>query len=1047
MKKILTLILVLALSLTVMVGCDKIPGLDKIKLPDFGIDLGNLGLGSNDETPDETPDATPAVDADLQAAYDYVHQSVKTIAEVTGANYTVPGAAAIGDKNYNVEWTVSDERVTLTVDGTIVTVNVPKSDVEFTYTLTFKVTNEKGETLERTYNHTVPKFVVATFEEYMAAEKDANVTVMGVVVAINSKSLGNTRNHLFLADLNVVGGYYSYQMDQDPVADLGIEVGMTVTVNGPIAPYSGMQEIKGGVAEIISTEKKTVEFLDVTEDFAAGVDFAKYTALPVVIKGVTIDGQELGGTSDYLKFSLNGRTSYVRSYKTDFPTTLAQTDKETIEATHAANFGNTADVYGLVVLFNGNPYLIPMSVDCFTNFVVVEKTAEEKVAAELAALSVASKLTNDTVLELAAVGKYYDDVTLTWACESEHAVLADGKLTVTIPETKATVTLTVTVTCEGVTETKSFEITLSKEATPLADAIAIGAAKDHNTYTEEKYLVAGVITQVYNTTYGNMYITDAYGNVLTIYGAYDADGTNRYDAMTAVPVAGDYVVILGSLGQYSGTVQIKNGWIQSWTSNTSLSDAIALGTSKESNDYSGDKILVTGTITEVYNTTYGNMYLTDAEGNTFTIYGAYDSNGVNRYDAMTAQPVAGDTVTIYGNVGNYNGAAQIKNGWIVYVVKGSTGDDNTGDDNTGDDNTGDDNNGGNTATDAPAVDTAYKFGMIQQNLENQVYYLAGGMNGYYMDSTTNINNALDVYLEATEGGYYFYCYVDGTKTYINMVVSGTHVNGAYEATASTVYRYDETSKTLLASIDGVDYWFGTRNDKQYTTIGPCAVSYAGFYCLFYNVPAAHDCTYEAVVTAPTCTAAGFTTYTCTVCADKYTADEVAALGHTTDNGTCDNCGATIGGTTGAAYTQVTSAEDFTSGTYVIALADGTAIGAVDGTWVTAINVTAENGVVTNDNGAVLTIVVNNGKATIQDKNGTYIGAKGGNANGISTNAYEWDVVFNDDGTITFAGTGSDTVYFAYNSDAQYLKFRGYKTTTCEGDSSKYPYSFVAYKLG
>ena len=38
----------------------------------------------------------------------------------------------------------------------------------------------------------------------------------------------------------------------------------------------------------------------------------------------------------------------------------------------------------------------------------------------------------------------------------------------------------------------------------------------------------------------------------------------------------------------------------------------------------------------------------------------------------------------------------------------------------------------------------------------------------------------------------------------------------------------------------------------------------------------HD--YEAVITAPTCTEAGFTTYTC-ACGDSYRADETAALGH------------------------------------------------------------------------------------------------------------------------------------------------------------------------
>ncbi|MBQ7345770.1 MAG: hypothetical protein IJW45_06885, partial [Oscillospiraceae bacterium] len=37
--------------------------------------------------------------------------------------------------------------------------------------------------------------------------------------------------------------------------------------------------------------------------------------------------------------------------------------------------------------------------------------------------------------------------------------------------------------------------------------------------------------------------------------------------------------------------------------------------------------------------------------------------------------------------------------------------------------------------------------------------------------------------------------------------------------------------------------------------------------------------YEAVVTAPTCTAGGYTTYTCTVCGDTYVGDETDVVGH------------------------------------------------------------------------------------------------------------------------------------------------------------------------
>ena len=137
----------------------------------------------------------------------------------------------------------------------------------------------------------------------------------------------------------------------------------------------------------------------------------------------------------------------------------------------------------------------------------------------------------------------------------------------------------------------------------------------------------------------------------------------------------------------------------------------------------------------------------------------------------------------------------------------------------------------------PDVDIAYKFGMVQGNVSaTDVYYLIGGMNGYYMATGTDVAAAIDVYLENAEGGYYMYTIVDGAKTYINMVVSGTHVNGAYEAAASTVYTFDATAGTVIAEVDGAPYWFGTRNDKTYTTVGPCKTEYAGFYCQFYTEP-------------------------------------------------------------------------------------------------------------------------------------------------------------------------------------------------------------------
>ena len=51
----------------------------------------------------------------------------------------------------------------------------------------------------------------------------------------------------------------------------------------------------------------------------------------------------------------------------------------------------------------------------------------------------------------------------------------------------------------------------------------------------------------------------------------------------------------------------------------------------------------------------------------------------------------------------------------------------------------------------------------------------------------------------------------------------------------------------------------------------------------------HEHSYTSVVTAPTCTEGGYTTYTCE-CGDSYVADETEALGHDYVDGVCSRCG-------------------------------------------------------------------------------------------------------------------------------------------------------------
>lgn len=81
------------------------------------------------------------------------------------------------------------------------------------------------------------------------------------------------------------------------------------------------------------------------------------------------------------------------------------------------------------------------------------------------------------------------------------------------------------------------------------------------------------------------------------------------------------------------------------------------------------KVYVTGTVTEIASDVYGNMYITDGT-NTLYVYGVYDADGTNRYDAMANAPQVGDEVTVYGILMAYNGNPQMKNGWVRDEVGG-----------------------------------------------------------------------------------------------------------------------------------------------------------------------------------------------------------------------------------------------------------------------------------------------------------------------------------------------------------------------------------------
>ena len=144
----------------------------------------------------------------------------------------------------------------------------------------------------------------------------------------------------------------------------------------------------------------------------------------------------------------------------------------------------------------------------------------------------------------------------------------------------------------------------------------------------------------------------------------------------------------------------------------------------------------------------------------------------------------------------------------------------------------------------------------------------------------------------TEGKHCSRC--DGATTAQEVVAAlGHSYNSVVTAPTCTAEGYT----THTCSVCGDSYKDTYVDAKGHTEVIDAAVdptctdtgltegkhcSVCGTVTVAQTVVAALGHSYDSVVTAPTCTDKGYTTYTCSVCGDSYVADEVAALGHSYD---------------------------------------------------------------------------------------------------------------------------------------------------------------------
>ena len=220
----------------------------------------------------------------------------------------------------------------------------------------------------------------------------------------------------------------------------------------------------------------------------------------------------------------------------------------------------------------------------------------------------------------------------------------------------------------------------------------------------------------------------------------------------------------------------------------------------------------------------------------------------------------------------------------------------------------------------------FKLEMYQAS-KGETYYFTGSMSGYYFAASNDITKAVDLYAEEVEGGYNVYFMSGSTKNYLYIELSGTHINAKF-GTTKAVWYVDATYGCLTTEVDGAKYFLGTYSN--YTTFGGTAYSrltastadvsqYVGRGVSLAD----HECTNTtSTVTAPTCTAQGYTTYKCADCGLSTKGDYVDALGHTagaeatcTTAQTCTVCGTELVAALGHNHSAVVTAPTCTEAGY------------------------------------------------------------------------------------------------------------------------------------
>ena len=195
------------------------------------------------------------------------------------------------------------------------------------------------------------------------------------------------------------------------------------------------------------------------------------------------------------------------------------------------------------------------------------------------------------------------------------------------------------------------EMTISQKGAIVAATVAEFLEAEVG---DTQYRMAGIVSNLYfyKDNVAGFYIRDYSGEALV----YKPE-----NALAIEPKIGDIVTVVGKRGAYKDSPQMVSCMVEDLKPVTEISIAEFLTKDDDKNVY----YMVTGTVDEIANDTYGNLYLADGNDRLYVYgcYPGYGATGDNRKGFLADADISvGDRLTMIGYKDTYNGTIELCGG-------------------------------------------------------------------------------------------------------------------------------------------------------------------------------------------------------------------------------------------------------------------------------------------------------------------------------------------------------------------------------------------------